>query len=180
MQLPADFLLRRAGRRNGRVVLFHVAQQLCRAQFRIDQPIFQPPQRGLRFQQPAGTGQQPAWIIQRSLEQLQQFLVRIDRSPVRAQLGFDFAGLTPQTAFVAGSFVEDSQLGQVGAGLALDRRQRFGRSIQVGLGQRNGLGQLVDHALIFLIPQVVELLFELPADRTVQRDRTAPGRRLGP
>ena len=69
----------------------------------------------------------------------------------------DFLAAAPQGAVAGGHVLHRTQLGQIAAHAILGRGQRGGRLVQIGLGQVDGLGQFVDHALGLGVAELLEL-----------------------
>ena len=124
-----------AGGLDERMFVGHAAAELRGLQLGVDQPVLQPLQRRLRFEQPIGRGDQLARVVLGGLEHAEQLLVRLVRGLGLAQFAANFADGPLQGAVPGVAVVEDPKLGQIGADLSLEPRQLRGRSVEVGLGK---------------------------------------------
>ncbi len=150
----------------------HRSQQRGGAELGVDQPVLQPPQRRMRFEQAIGRGHEPAGVVLGLRQHGEQFLIGLFGRGVLAKLSADFLAAATQGAVAAGHVLHRTQLGQIAAHAILGRRQRGGRLVQIGLGQTDGLGQLVDHALGLGVAELLELGLKLLEDGLVQRHRS--------
>ena len=146
VQVAADFFFGLSGRPHAGMVGRHRSHQGGRTELCVDQPVLEPPQRGMRIQQAIRHGHQPAGIVFGLGQDGQQLPVALFRRGVLAELAADVFAAPPQGAVAAGHLLHRSQLGQVAAHAMLGRSQGGGRFVQVGLRQANRLAQFVDHA----------------------------------
>ena len=128
----------------------------------------------MRLEQAVRRSHQPPRIVFGPGQHGQQLAVGFFRHGVLAELRADFLAAAPQGAVAGGHVLHRPQLGQVAAHAILGRRQSGRGLVQIGLGQMDGLGQLVDHALRLGVAEFLKLGAKPFEDGLVERHRAGP------
>ena len=158
-----------AGGNNLRMIGRHAALQHRGPQLCIDQPVFQPPQGRLRFQEAARRGQQLCRIGLGVLEQVQQLPVGFRGGAELAELVFDLRDRAAERRVAGVGVQQRAELRQVAAHILFQGGQPGGGGTEVGPGHLHGLFQLVDHAVGLGVADLLQVVLQLPADGTAQR-----------